>query len=303
MGGTITVFMFHDVRDLSETDYPERYKLKSFLTKKQFESQIDYIDLHYTIIRSYDVFDIDINDGKHYAILTFDDGLLDHYYVAKYLFDKGISGTFLVPTRPILEHRLVHTHKLQFIQASIDDVVLVEDILSNFNDKGVIWDTYSATKWHNNWWSKEMIFITNILRKHQDKTFNNYEFTNHLFKKYVTEDEEKFAKDLYLNEGQLTVMADMGMVIGGHGDTSENLLLLDDVDADIKVSSEFIRDYSDIFMFSYPNGGFNDEIKEVMTKYCCELAFTVNPMTITNLDSVDYLEYPRYDAPQKVELK
>jgi hypothetical protein len=40
-----------------------------------------------------------------------------------------------------------------------------------------------------------------------------------------------------------------------------------------------------------------------MKKNNCLLSFTVNQMTITELDDVDYLEFPRYDAPQKLSLK
>mgnify|MGYP003630243692 FL=1 len=295
--------MFHDIRDFSDTNYPERYKLKSFLTRKEFEFQINFIDTHYTIIRSDSVLHVDMDGDEDYAILTFDDGLLDHYYVANYLESKGLSGTFLVPTDPILEHKLIHTNKIQFIQASVNEKDLTKDILSNFENKELIWNEFSKTKWKDNWWSKEMIFITNILRRYQTTHFNNYEYTNYLFNKYVSEDEALFAKKLYLSTEQLSEMSDMNMIIGGHGSSSENLLLVDNVDNDVKTSSDFIKGYSDNFIFSYPNGGYNDDIKDIMKKYDCKLSFTINQMTITNLDIVDYLEFPRYDAPQKIKLK
>ena len=41
--GSIRAFMFHDIRDLEDTKYPERYKLKSFLRRNQFEFQISKI--------------------------------------------------------------------------------------------------------------------------------------------------------------------------------------------------------------------------------------------------------------------
>ena len=36
---------------------------------------------------------------KVYAALTFDDGYLSHYHIAKSLFEEGIKGTFFITTR------------------------------------------------------------------------------------------------------------------------------------------------------------------------------------------------------------
>ena len=44
---TIRAFMFHDVRDLTETKFPTRYNLKSFLDKTQFLHQLDFINNKY----------------------------------------------------------------------------------------------------------------------------------------------------------------------------------------------------------------------------------------------------------------
>jgi hypothetical protein len=294
--------MFHDIRNPEDTKYSERYNLKSFLNEKQFEHQIDVISSKYKVIRSDELFDIDINGNTDYATLTFDDGLSDHFYVYKHLKSKNISGTFLVPTIPIKDHKVMNTHKIQFILASFDNSLLTEEILSNFSNKEEIWLEYSKTKWKNNWWSKEMIFITNFLRRH-NIDFDNFEYTDELFKKYITGDEEQFAKEFYLKTSEIEEMSNNNMIIGGHGNVSENLLLIDDVENDISESFNFIKDYSNDFIFSYPNGGYDDNIKGIMEKFNCKLSYTVNPMTITDLDKIDYLEFPRYDSPQKIELK
>jgi hypothetical protein len=302
MSATIRAFMYHDIRDLSETNFPERYKLKSFLNKRQFEHQINLINEKYEIISSEDILKIDFSDNIDYAVLTFDDGLSDHFYVYNFLKEKNIGGTFFIPKNPIENNKVMNTHKIQFILSSFDNKKICEEILSNFVNKEQIWEEYSKTKWKNNWWSKEMIFVTNFLRRHKIN-FNNYEYTNFLFDKYVTKKENEFAKKLYLNSNEIEEMANNKMIIGGHGDISENLILMDDFESDIKNSYDYIKKYNNNFVFSYPNGGYNDEIKKIMKKNNCLLSFTVNQMTITELDDVDYLEFPRYDAPQKLSLK
>jgi len=301
---TIRAFMFHDIRDFEDTNFPDRYKLRSFLTKRQFIHQIDLIKSRYHIIKSTDVHNINLNEDRNdYAVLTFDDGLSDHFYVYNYLKSIKAKATFLVPTAPVMEQKMIHSHKIQFIIASANEETLVREILGNFVNKGEIWDKYSKTKWRDNWWSKEMIFLTNFLRNYNTSSFDNHTYADYLFKKYVSKDPEKFIKDFYFNQDQLREISNNGdMTIGGHGYTSDNLLLIDNVEHDIEGSYKFVKKYSDDFVFSYPNGGFDENIKSVLKECGCSLSFTINPKTITNLDFVDYLEFPRYDAPQKIEV-
>ena len=285
--GTIRSFMFHDIRNLENTNYPKRYNLKSFLNEDQFSYQIDKIRNRYKIISSLDIKNIDIkNDNSDYAVLTFDDGLSDHYNVYKYLKSLKLSGTFLVPRMPIIENKVMNTHKIQFILASSDEKTIKDEILSLFDNKDEIWKEYSVTKWENNWWSKEMIFITNFLRRYKDDKINNYQLTNYLFNKFVSKDEFDFSKSLYLNEENIEEMSNSGMIIGGHGNISENLLLIDDYKSDINDSKKFISKYSSEFIFSYPNGGYNENIKKYMSDVDCQLSFTVNQFTITELDKI-----------------
>ena len=301
--GTIRSFMFHDVRNLQNTNYPKRYKLKSFLNEEQFKFQVEKIQNRYRIISSLDIKTIDIkNDNTDYAVLTFDDGLSDHYNVYKHLKSLNLSGTFLVPKMPVTENKVINTHKIQFILASTDEKIIKNEILSLFDNKEEIWKEYSQTKWKNNWWSVEMIFITNFLRRYKDDKVNNYQLTNYLFDTFVSKNEFEFSKDLYLNETNIEEMSNSDMVIGGHGNISQNLLLIDDYKSDINESKKFTSHYSNNFVFSYPNGGYNDDIKNHMIDINCFISYTINPTTITELDDIDYREFPRYDSPQKIEL-
>jgi hypothetical protein len=295
--------MFHDIRNLENTRYPERYNLKSFLNEEQFKFQVDKIRNKYKIVSSLDIKNIDIkNDNNNYAVLTFDDGLSDHYNVYKHLRSLKLSGTFLVPKMPVVENKVMNTHKIQFILASTNETTIKDEILNLFDNKDEIWEEYSATKWKKNWWSKEMIFITNFLRRYKDDKIDNYQLTNYLFDKFVTKDEFNFSKDFYLNEKDIEEMSNNGMIIGGHGNISENLLLIDNYKLDIDESKKFISNYSNEFVFSYPNGGYNEDIKNYMNDIKCSLSYTIKPFTITELDDLDYLEFPRYDSPQKIEL-
>lgn len=298
----LRAFMYHDIRDLKEKTYEKRYLLKSFLNCNQFEKQVEEIKKNHEIISCSDVLSKELNKSIDYAILTFDDGLKDHYSVAKYLFENNLTGTFLIPRMPVIEKKVMNTHKIQFILSVTDEKKLSEDILKNFDDDKSIWEQYSKTKWKNNWWSKEMIFVTNLLRNFNNGKLDNYELTDFYFKKYVTSDEVGFAEEFYLSEREIQEMRQMNMTIGGHGDISENLINIDDYEKEIKKSKDFISQFTEELVFSYPNGGFNEEIKDKMQEYDFTISFTTIPKTLTELDDIDFLEFPRYDAPQKIKF-
>ena len=219
----IKAFMFHDIRNHDDTKYINRYKLKSFMTVDEFKDKLDYLIEEYNIISSSEIPSLKISNGKH-AVLTFDDGLKDHYHVAEILSDLGLPGTFLIPTQAVRDRVIMNTHKIQFILASINEKELVKLILDltplDVSDKH-LWDKYSVSKWKDNWWTPEMVFVTNILRY-----YDNGDITNKLFNSLVTRDETAFCNDFYLNEKQIYEMVKGGHEIGGHGFVSTKKMIL-----------------------------------------------------------------------------
>lgn len=300
----VQTFMYHDIRDLHETAYPRRYELRSFIRKAEFHRHLDILVRDYEIISPHQIREEHFPLDRTCAVLTFDDGLKDHFSVFLELKRRGLTGCFFVPTLPIMEGKMIKTHKIQFILASADERVVANEILGQFDPtkRDAIWSRYSTSKWKDNWWSKEMVFCTNFMRMHNEE-FDSNSFVDVLFSKFVKDDENVICKDLYLSEQQMDHMASAGAIFGGHGNSSENLLLCHDVQEEIKESAQFISQYSKDFIFSYPNGGFNEAIKTELLRHDCKMAFTVEQKTLTHLDDVDPLEMPRYDGAQKLKTQ
>jgi hypothetical protein len=124
--------MYHDIRD--DKKYPKRYGLKSFLDVNKFKKHLDLLTNRYEIIRTSDIPNVIDVDGN-YAILTFDDGLKDHYHITELLLSHGINGMFLVPTLPITDGRIIHSHKIQFLLASEDEKILSKKVLEGLKDE------------------------------------------------------------------------------------------------------------------------------------------------------------------------
>ena len=292
----IKAFMFHDIRDYDNTKYIERYKLKSFMTINEFKSKLDYLIEEYNIISASEIPNVKVSNGKH-AVLTFDDGLLDHYHVAEILNDMGLSGTFLIPTQAVRDRVIMNSHKIQFILASINEKELVKRILDltpEYVSSKHLWDKYSVTKWKDNWWTPEMIFVTNILRY-----YDGGDITNRLFNSIVTTDEIGFCNDFYLNEKQIHEMVSAGHEIGGHGFLSSPLTGIKDQKNDIIQSLDYVKKFhNQNLIFSYPNGKYDHNTLDILEDYGCKYAFTTIKQKL-NINT-PMLEIPRYDASQDI---
>jgi len=290
--------MYHDIRDVKDTLFKSRITLKSFLRVDQFKSQLSYIKKKYKIISIYDLPNID--DNRDYAILTFDDGLKDHYRVASMLSDEKIPASFFIPVNAVENRKIIKSHKIQFILDSAEEKWVVRDIFNSLKAFGEeergLWKTYSLSKWKNNWWSPEMVFVTNILRTHKKGS----ELTDLLFADLVTSDEASFCEDFYLTENNVSDLVSSNMQVGGHGYLSESLTLLDQ-ENDIAKSLNYVKKFhKNNLAFSYPNGSYDSSTLRIMEELGCKFAFTTKQIDVDNKAS--FLEIPRYDAPQYLPL-
>jgi len=315
--------MYHDVRDLDCTAYPKRYKLTSFLSVKQFEQQLDFLQEKYQVISLNYLFKSCKNQKEfplppNAIILTFDDGLADHYNVVfPILALRNLTGVFFIPTRAITHHEIFPSHKIQFVLAAVSsETEVVEQIfkcidklrkdVSIAESNDVLLNYYSRSLWKNNIWSSEMVFVTRILREWSTPELRNG-IVDELFSKYVSVDEKGFARQFYMTEHQAKLMCKAGMEIGGHGLNSVNLAYLsyEDQKEDIEGSYQFVKSIlesnsevnsSTDFVFSYPNGGYTKETVRILNELNCSAAFTTQKDVATMSDNM--LELPRFDAPQ-----
>jgi peptidoglycan/xylan/chitin deacetylase (PgdA/CDA1 family) len=316
----ISVFMYHDVRDFDSTLFPDRYKLKSFIHPSQLEFQLDIIQQDFNTISVEQLALSSVGDIQlppNPAILTFDDGLLDHYTVVfPRLVERGLKGVFFLPVRAVLFNEVIQTHKIQFLLAAENEKIIVQEIfhlLDHFRKRisippnKALWAKYSKSRFgKKNWWSREMVFVTNLLRSGLDDGIRK-EIINNLFAKFVTRDEKAFGGDLYMQSHQAKELLGAGMEIGGHGLNSVNLLEIPERDQKKEVAEtlkflecEFFGDeLTPSFFFSYPNGGYNGTTLEILDELNCKAAFTVNHGTVLT----SLLEIPRIDAPQHLPLE
>jgi peptidoglycan/xylan/chitin deacetylase (PgdA/CDA1 family) len=303
----LTIVVYHYVRSLAGSRYP---RIKG-LDVEAFDAQLDYIGRHYTVCSMRDVLRAQRGERAlppHACLLTFDDGLADHFTVVfPRLMTRGWSGVFFPPVRVVTVDRVLDTHKVQLILACADDHVtlarrvreMVEHARrqSDIPSANTLWQQYAQPSRFGD--PAEVVFVKRVLQRGLPDDVRT-SITARLFEEYVGVKESTVARELYLDREQLRCMLMQGMDVGGHG--AEHLWL-DALDRraqakEIELTRAFLDDlhggrHADWTM-CYPFGAYNAETLELLTQAGCAFGMTTRVGLVHDLRSP--LELPRLDT-------
>jgi peptidoglycan/xylan/chitin deacetylase (PgdA/CDA1 family) len=284
----LTIVMYHYVRDLPNTRYPE---IKGLLTSR-FDGQLDYIQKHYEVLDIGGVIRA-LREGtglpSNGCLLTFDDGLSDHYEtVFPRLTARGISGSFYPSVTSALDHVVLAAHKIHFILASGASPELLRaaifEELATYRGRvelpsGTELLTRNAIAQRFD--GPDVIFVKRMLQMALPEWIRN-EITARLFARFVSEDEATFARGLYMTVEQMRGMVAADMLIGGHGDRHNWLGTLEakEQEADIVRTRSFLAQIYGAppvdWVECYPYGSYNEVTIGLLAKHRAALALTIN---------------------------
>lgn len=305
MANQISIVMYHYVRELENSRYPE---IKG-LSLNLFREQLKYIKKYYFIISMEEVITAVKSSRQlpqNSLLLTFDDAYLDHFiYVFPLLDELKISGSFFPPAKAILEHQVLDVNKIHFILAAVaDKSKLVKEIIQTLNKVKAEYSLNDAQEYFqkatpSRFDTKEVVFIKTILQKELPEKLRN-EITNQLFKKYVTSDEKGFSMELYMSIDQLKCMKRNGMFIGSHGYDHYWLNTLDEdaQEREIDISLKFLEKLGcnlNDWVISYPYGAYNDSLLSLLKRKNCAIGLT-SKVAIADLERDNLLTLPRLDT-------
>jgi peptidoglycan/xylan/chitin deacetylase (PgdA/CDA1 family) len=302
----LTIVMYHYVRDLERSRFP---RIKARRTS-EFAIQLDHIRAHYNPVTMADV--VAAAKGltdlpPRAALLTFDDGYMDHFVtVIPMLDERGMEGSFFPPAKTVLEGKVLDVNKIQFTLASHDDPApLIGDIRDYLEsaDAGMglaSFDTYwteHATP--SRFDTAETMFVKRMLQFALPEGPREA-LVDILFQRYVTVDEAAFAEELYMNRDQLRYVARSGWPIGCHGYSHRwlNRLNPDDQRIEVARSLAFLADLGvseDDWIMCYPFGGFDDGLLEMLRHSRCALGLATTP-GVAAIEVDDRLTLPRLDT-------
>lgn len=309
MTPTVTIVMYHYVRDLERTRYPE---IKG-LDAKKFRGQLMHIRRHYEVITAADLMEAFRNGNGSWPLppnallMTFDDGLMDHYDTVFPLLDEcKVQGCFFVPLIPLWEHKVLDVHKIHFILACNPDkkAQIAQAILDGVGRHRAEWQLESdeaylkkyAFVWRYD--TAEVIFIKRMLQLGLPAPVR-HQLTNELFSSLVTADEAAFSAELYMNEDQLRCLGRNGMYVGPHGYSHSWMAELDpqqqteELDQMVTFLKQVGCD-ANRWMFSYPFGSSNDTLRRLSKERGCAVGLTTEINLVT--PETDPMQCPRIDT-------
>ena len=324
MSRKVTIIVYHFVRDLRHSRYPE---IKG-LTVDYFKEQISYVKKYYSPIKMEDLIRNVKSDDVHLppnpVLLTFDDGYVDHFTdVFPILDEEGIEGSFFPPAKAIMEIQVLDVNKIHFILASVQDksgiVDFIFSMLDELKDEYPFQNKeYYVTKvpTTSRFDTKEVIFIKAMLQRELPERARKI-IIDRLFTRYVTSDEKAFSRELYMSVDQIMCMRRNGMYIGSHGYDHYwlNTLTRKKQEREIDLSLEFLGQLGcklENWVMCYPYGAYNDSLLSLLKNKGCRLGLSVNvgiadletenPLTLSRLDTTE-LPKQRDAAPNEWTLQ
>lgn len=303
----LTIVMYHYVRDLKRSRYPQ---IKG-LDKAKFEEQIAYIKNHYHVISGAELMDAIVEPGElppRPLLLTFDDGYIDHFAeVLPVLRKENLPGCFFPPAKPILEHEVLDVNKIHFVLASsADPRKLVAYILKQVDIKR---DRYglslSEAYWEkiakpNRYDPAEIVFCKEMLQRELPSELRK-KLIDQMFGLYVTRDETSFATELYMSIEQIRSIQSEGMYVGSHGYDHVWLNTLSPTQQELEIdqSLKFLKAVGaseDRWIMCYPYGAYDESLVTILKSRSCVAGLTTevglaqihaDPFTLPRLDTND----------------
>jgi peptidoglycan/xylan/chitin deacetylase (PgdA/CDA1 family) len=302
----LTIVMYHYVRDLKKSRYPDIKGLDINL----FREQIDYIRKHYHIITMEEVIysiENQVKIPEKSVLLTFDDAYLDHYNNVFPILDKyKLQGSFYTPSRAIREHIVLDVNKIHFILAAVEDKLnLVNDLkalVKIYQKEYQLEDFdyyYKKLAQSSRMDTKNVIFIKRLLQVELVEELR-LKIIDTLFKKYIDMDENAFSKELYMNEEQLKHMLRSGQHIGNHGYNHYwwNSLNKEEMTKELDLSISFLESLGvdmNNWTACYPYGSYDTQSIDMLNKRGCKLAVTTE-VAIAKTDKNSRFIMPRLDT-------
>lgn len=295
-----TISMYHYIRS-SKDPYPKLKHIKL----SNFKKQIDYLNKNYKIISMSEYLELKEEKYKipnNTLILTFDDGLKDHYKnVFPYLKKRELTGVFFPCTQPFSEFKASNVHKTHYLIAKMGVKKLSDEVNNKLktNYKELVDDFYihsnykkeNRYRWDDNLTANLKTSLSTLPVQVKKSLLNS------IFLKYFG-DERKFCRNIYMNTEEIKEMIEEDMEFGSHTHSHPRLTSLSKnlQKHEIKKSIEIFRQKIGYILkyISYPNSEYNDDTISVLKKYGFICGLTTQPGI--NKDDTNLFELKRIDA-------
>ena len=295
------VVMYHYVRESAATRFPGIRALPPPL----FERQLDWLQANYAVVGVPELEAAIDRRGRlpsDAALLTFDDGFVDHYEtVLPILRDRGLEGVFFMSGDTCgPSPRLLGVHKTHFLLAHLGAESFGRAVLSECREivpPAVVHDDVFG---RDQWEEADARAVKRLLN--YELQFEDAELVlERLFKQHIG-DSTAFARQLYLTSDMIREMVAEGMTFGYHTQSHRMLSRLSPRDQEDELRSGV--EWATMFTsqrtvpFCYPWGGkqtYTASTLRILGEVGYSLAFNTVRRRV-QLDTDDRYELPRFDT-------
>lgn len=297
------VIMYHYIR-------PEDESLPEFkyLHLDDFCKQLDFFEREYGFVDKADFFKgLSCGQPVPGVVLTFDDGLKDHYkYVLPELKRRGLWGFFYVCTGVYQSGSLLDVHRVHMLLGRYGGKEIYDALKTMITDDMLVgkkqeeFNQYAYKSQANDDYSTQVKKILNYFLDYSHKDA----ILGRLMESYFG-NEADLAKKFYITAGEMAEMRQQGMIIGSHTVSHPVLSRLtpDEQEKEIKGSFAWLESALhglDFKTFCYPYGGFHSftrETEKILSDNNVSCSFNVEPRDIEAADLLNRpTALPRYDC-------
>ena len=301
---TINIVTYHYVRPIKNSKYPNIKGLEF----DDFKKQINFFQENFNIISQQDFIDILHTkkiQKKPSFLLTFDDGLKDHYqYVFPYLVKKKISACFYPPIKAIENKIVLNIHKIHFIlekelnrRKILDEInsILIKQKYKSLNEIDL-----KSLNLNSRYDDADTVLIKKLLQYYLPPKIREI-LTNELFEKIIDKNLNEFPKELYMSSQNLKEMYSENMSIGPHGNFHFLWQHLNEKEQEDEIKNS-IRFFFNLgfdtnnISLAYPHGSYNNLTLNLLKKYNLSFALTTNPGNVNKNILKNKFTLPRYDT-------
>jgi peptidoglycan/xylan/chitin deacetylase (PgdA/CDA1 family) len=305
MSQSLYVVMYHYVRDLPNTSFP---RIKGMLTS-DFRQQLAALQNQYemaTLESALDFLQGVYSPHRDLCLLTFDDGLNDHYSeVTPILVDHDLQGLFFLITSCLQEHCVAPVHMNHFLMATLDFEFYRRDFFQRLHELVPCIQSYNeidnATAQRiYRWDTPEIASFKYLFNFMLDWSIRD-QVVKALFEEHIG-DEKSFSQTLYPSWEEARQMQTAGMLMGGHSHQHKPLATLSDEELhwDLSTCQGLLAEHlqpQDLWPFSYPYGkqdSFNDAAVRQLKRlgFSCSFGTEVG----VNLPGMDLFALRRIDC-------
>ena len=298
--GDFFAVMYHYVRPAEESAL-------RYIELNNFQKHLDFFEKNYGLVsRSQWERFRETGYKPTGALLTFDDGLKDHFrFVLPALLERGIFAIFYICTNP-LKNLALPVNLTHYMLANHD----AEIIWNKFNSRGSpldlnrIFDDKSQLAYVN----RDHSFFENELKRlvnYASKDVGQTNFLFEIFTELTNLTQKQFIEMWYMNEVDILDVNNKGFEIGSHTCSHRLMSRLTDpeIDYELRSSKNILGELSktEVKSFCFPFGrahSYNSKVLNKLEQSGYSESFDVNPQPIDDkfLKSDTRFQLPRYDC-------